>query len=116
MQKIKVKKSNLIEKIKENKEKHKALVEKAKNGYIETMKKELNKLLRTVKQNKIIDLRHLYTFDQPIDKTPEYDTVLQMLEMSVDEEIEISHQEFLNFVEDKWDWTHQMLISNTKYL
>lgn len=116
MEKVKVKKEDLIIKLSENREKHKELVEKAKAGYIKTVERELAKLMEEVKQNKIINLRDLYRFDQPVDKTEEYDTALEMLMMSVEDEIMITHREFQHFVQDKWDWTDQMLTSNTRYI
>jgi len=116
MERIKVEKEKLIMELKENRKKHKSLVEKAKAGYIRTMKKELNRLMNEVEQNKVINLHDLYKFEQPVDKTEEYDTALEMLEMSIENEIVLTRREFQNFVQDKWDWTHQMLTSNTRYL
>lgn len=116
MEKVKVKKNELITKLTENRKKHKELVEKAKTGYIKTIKYQLEKLMEEVKQNKIINLRDLYKYDQPVDKTAEYDTALEMLEMSVEDEITLTHREFQHFVQDKWDWSDQVLASNTRYL
>lgn len=116
MEKVKVYKDELKTKLLNNRDDHKDLVEKAKKGYLKAIKQELNRLLEKVEQGELINLQELYRFDQPVDKTEEYDTALQMLEMSVEDEIVLSRREFQNFVQDKWDWTDKMLFSNTRYI
>ena len=72
--------------------------------------------MKKVNEDKFVNFVLLYELDQPMDKTEEYDRVIEMLKMEVSEVVEISQGEFRNFVQDKWDWTERMLISNTKYL
>jgi hypothetical protein len=39
-----------------------------------------------------------------------------MLELSEDSVVTLNHTEFVNFVEDEWDWTRNFAISNSGYV
>lgn len=55
----------------------------------------------------------------PEDHTDEYDQLLEMLAMSVDDEVELTAQEFAQYVRDDWSWKHQFtrtMRRNSTYL
>ena len=52
---------------------------------------------------------------EPMDMTREYKKVIMMLQMSVDEEIELTNTEVQNYVMDDWSWSAQASASNTAY-
>ena len=52
---------------------------------------------------------------EPHDHTDDYDTVIAMLEMCVDEVVEIDMQEFDNYVRDNWQWKANWSASNALY-
>jgi len=116
MQKILVKKADLLNKLQENKEKHKKFVEEAKKGYILLTKKKLEILLKKVEKNKIVNFNELYGLRQPMDKTKEYDVAIEMLQMDVNDTVELTHEEFLNYVKDQWNWTRDFLTTNLGYV
>jgi len=115
MKEIKVEKEKLLTKLKDNREEHKKLVEKAKIGFKKQVKEKLEELLKKVDQDKKINLHELNEFDQPIDKTEEYDRAIEMLEMSVDKVVVVSQNEFKCFIQDDWSWSREMAFSNMKY-
>lgn len=116
MQKIKVKTEELRVKVIENKKKHEDLVKKATEGYLKAVEEELNKLLANVKEGKFENFQNLYKLQPPIDKIEEYDTALLMLNMSTEDEVELTQDDFMKLVQDKWSWTDQVLSNNTRYI
>ena len=75
----------------------------------------LESLLTQARDNNFDKLNDILNLPRPVDKSEEYDRAIEMLEMSVDIRVTITSQEFRNYVQDKWDWTDQMLHSNTRY-
>jgi len=116
MKQVTVNKKDLLEKLKENRKLHKKLVWEAQEGFKIAAKKKLEQLLEKVNKNEMVDFRKLYELDQPMDQTKEYDRAIEMLEMEVNETVVVTANEFRSFVQDNWDWTDSMLLSNTKYL
>lgn len=110
---IKVKKSELLAKIKENREKHHKIFLEALDGYQKKMIKVLLQMLKEVRKGKRI--QHMINLPLPQDMTQSYDTVIGMLEMSTEEEIKLSSMDFSKFVEDKWEWSRNFLHSNAPY-
>jgi hypothetical protein len=51
-----------------------------------------------------------------MDQTKDYDRVIRMLEMTVDEIITIGAVEFQQYVMDDWTWKEQFTASNSAYL
>lgn len=47
--------------------------------------------------------------------TSEYDRVIKMVQMSEDEVIELTDEEFQRYVEDDWGWRRQWSALNMKY-
>jgi len=116
MQKVKVRTEELRQKVVENKKKHKELVEKSTQGYLKAIEKELKYLLKEVLKEKEVNFRELYRLQPPINKIEEYDTALLMLDMSTEDEVELTQDDFMKLVQDKWSWTDQVFSNNTRYL
>jgi len=55
------------------------------------------------------------TLTEPRNHVKDYDRVITMLEMSVDETITIDAQAFDRYVMDNWDWSRFALATNTAY-
>lgn len=115
MKQITVKKDELLKVLKDNRKEHQNLVWKAQEGFKIAAKEKLEELLEQVKKNKLVEFFTLHELNQPMDKTEDYDRAIQMLEMEVEDEVKVSESEFRCYVQDKWGWTDQMLLSNTKY-
>ena len=113
MQTVKVKKADLLRILKKNRAEHRSIFEEASEAFRKEVIKVLDKRLADAKADKRIRLRIDMT--QPMDQTSEYDQAIAMCEMSVDDEIELSHEDFRNYVLDKWNWRDQFIASNRNY-
>jgi len=111
---IRVRKTELLDKLKANRETHHELYEKAFAGYRKAMQKTLEHKLDAIKRGHSVDpyLRHT----APEDHTDDYTDVIDMLEMDVDMEVELTQSQFRCYVKDDWDWSAQWTTTNTAYL
>lgn len=105
--------SDLLEKLKANREKHTEIIKEAREGYVEEAKKALLAKLRQVKAGKLVALN--FHLSPPEDHTSQYDTVIEMLELCVEKEIELSASDFRRFVQDEWDWSNLFLANTMMY-
>lgn len=113
MDTVKVKKSELLKKLKHNRSEHREIFEEASEAFRKEVIKVLDKRLADARAGKRIKLR--IDLIQPMDQTEEYDQAIAMCEMSVDDEITLSHDNFRNYVLDKWHWREQFITSNERY-
>lgn len=104
----------LLERLKENRKKHSAIVEEAQAGYLVFAIKKANEALAALKEKKMVSLQS-FTLQLPEDYTSAYDTVIQMLEWSTDEVITLGADEFRQLVEDRWDWREGFYARNAFY-
>lgn len=114
---VKVAKEDLIGRIQSNMDKHPAEFEAGLETYSKAVVQELEDWLERARKGKRVTA---YTqLRAPEDHMEDYRQVLDMLKMSVDSEIELTHQEFSQFVRDDWGWKEQFttsLASNTECL
>lgn len=113
MNKIKVNRKSLLEKVKLNRTSHRTTFEEALTGYREQAIKELEASLAEAKAGKRI--KRGLALVEPMDMTREYDRVIVMLEMSVEDELEITQQEVMQYVMDDWAWKHQFETVSAMY-
>jgi hypothetical protein len=97
-----------------NKEEHLKIVKEARVGYIKTAKATLATKLDELSKGKITAL-YFSALKLPLDHTPDYDTVIGMLQMTEEKEIELTGDEYRMFVEDKWEWSQTFFINNSLY-
>jgi len=112
MRDVKVKKLELLSKVKQNREKHIAEYKEAVEGYkeaaLDEIQKGVDKLksqVESLNDGEMIRLAAV-SFHLPVPENHEqdYDQVITMLEMSVDDELTIKSDEFACYVMDNWDW------------
>ena len=113
MKGVTVKKEELLTKLRENREGHRAISLEAQAGYKTAVIEELEKRLADARDGKRVQVH--VRMDAPDDHTEEYDRSIAMLEMSVDDEIEVTAHEFACFVMDDWGWKQDFLLSNSAY-
>ena len=109
---IKVKKDDLIEKIKENKANHIEEYEKAVKAYKLEALEQLEKLTNEVNDGVLGIKLDLVT---PVDNSENYDDILEMFEWEIADEVELSQDEFRQYVQDENDFATQAKFSNTFY-
>tara|TARA_Y100000310_G_C20672285_1_gene810953 strand:- start:1190 stop:1591 length:402 start_codon:yes stop_codon:yes gene_type:complete len=106
-------KEKLLDKLRDNRDKHAAIVKEAQEGYIDKAQQAIKKKLAELKRKNIVSLH--FSLYPPKDHTEAYTTVIKMLEMSTDEHIVLTASEFRQLVEDEWEWTDDFLTSNSNY-
>jgi hypothetical protein len=124
MQKNRIDKTKLIAIVKTNREKHYTEWTQAQRKYQELLARKLDELAALVKTAIFKDesfalhkdiMRPIGEIIEPVNKTEDYDMVLTMLELSVDDVIELEDHEFKSYVMDKWDWSEKAHLSNSRY-
>ena len=112
--KIRVSKAELLVKLKENREIHIAEFEELKTDYLTGLEDRLKKILKSVKSGNFetnirIDLVKPKSFED------EYNEVIGMLEMSIDDTYEIDQDEYRQYVLNKWHWTSSFAATKASY-
>lgn len=99
---VRIDRGTLLERIKENRRKHRDAFLQALDGYHEMLIADLETKISSIRRGKTPDL--IVRLPVPDDHTSEYDAVIQMLEMAADDTIEMSTHDFRAYVLDEWDW------------
>lgn len=113
MQFIRVQRIELLETLRKNRDAHRAIFEKALEQYRIEAVQELEHMLEDARKNKKI--RRSVQLQEPVDQTADYDRVIMMVQMSVDATIELSQQEFSQYVMDDWAWKQQFTSTTLAY-
>lgn len=99
---ITVHREELLAKLRANRKSHQREFKKAMAGYREQAIKTLKRHLKEAEDGQEIKA-HL-SLPKPDDHTEDYDRVIEMVEMSVADTIELTAQEFSQYVRDDWGW------------
>jgi hypothetical protein len=108
-----IKRGDLLEKLRTNRELHAKIVQEAREGYVKSAKVALAHKMEELAAGKIAALT--FSLRTPVDCTQVYDTTIKMLEMNVDDTVVLAADEFRNLVEDQWDWSREFYASNASY-
>lgn len=114
---VNLKRSVLLEKLKENLEIHKKDYEEAIEGYkvklLLDMKNKIEEIEKT-DPNRIQELEYV-PFSPPRSYESSYLDVIEMLEFSVDDVINIDASSFKNYVKNEWAWSNNFKATTTLY-
>lgn len=113
MREVTIEKNALIQRIQENRNGHTAIYEEAIKGYYLAVARWLE-----VQQENLNTGEPFETFfnePRPENHTDDYDNVLDMLNMSVQDRITLSTTEFRQYVRDEWGWKREFLMSSSNY-
>jgi hypothetical protein len=113
MNTVKVKRQDLLTKVRANRDAHRSLFLQAQEGYRKLVIEELDKMLADAKTG--LPIRRSVSLTEPSDHTKDYDRVVAMLEMSVDDTVILDAHDFDQYVMDNWDWSRFALSTNTFY-
>lgn len=113
MKSIKAMKSEVLEKVRENREQHRGIFEEAIVGYRKRMQAELDARIEDLHAGRAID--HYIRLEAPQDHTADYDRVIAMLEMEVDQVVELGETDFACYVMDDWQWRRDFLSNAVSY-
>ena len=105
MDEVNVDRTKLLQILMKNRDSHRAIFERAIEGYRQKVIQHLDYALECARRGeKMITALIL---SKPIDHTPDYDRAIGMLEMSVDENVVIDNGEYRMYVLDEWNWSRQ---------
>lgn len=113
MRAVNIRKEEFIDTVSVNRDAHRALFEKALEGYQRRLVRELQRRIADVKAGRRIE--QYIRLPEPADHTDDYDRILAMAEMSVDDIIELGADDFARFVMDQWDWKQDFVDTATYY-
>lgn len=116
MKQVRVDKANLLKILKENRDEHRSIFLEAQRKFREVAIKALDAQLKHARNGKPFELARLVALSAPEDHTVDYDRSIQMLEMSVDDQITVDEREFQNYVQDIWNWSRDWAVSNMRYV
>ncbi len=114
---VNVSRATLLEKLRENLELHKKEYAEAVADYQARLLADLK--LAAKKVAKIHDVEDLqnFSFNLPYPQNHEDDftQIIEMLEMSVDENIQLDAQSFRAYVKNEWSWRQSFAATSSMY-
>lgn len=113
MRTVRVKRDELLEKVKKNRGEHEKILREAREGYRIALIAALQERIEQAREGK--EISHEFDLEEPCDHRSEYDVAIAKLEWSQDETWELDHREFMCLVMDRWEWRHQFLRANAAY-
>jgi hypothetical protein len=107
-------KAALLEVLRDNRTRHRAVFDKAIEGYRERAIAELDARIQQLKARKgNVDL--YIRLPEPVDHTRDYDRVIRMVEMHQNDTVELDEDAFAAYVEDDWDWKREFVGTTARY-
>ncbi len=106
-------KDQVLEKLRVNRETHKAIVIEARAGYMKAAKTALRSRMRDLGAGKLVSLE--FKLYPPQDYTKVYDMAISMLELHTNATITLDSRQVQNLMHDQWDWSDGFLSSNAAY-
>lgn len=111
--KVTVNTADVLTTIRENAEKHSAIVAEAREGYVKAAEKALAMRLKELRSGKLVNLS--FTLSPPVDQSAVYRTAIRMLELHTGETITLDSDQVRSFVMDEWGWKKNFLLTNSTY-
>jgi hypothetical protein len=104
--------NDLLKVLGENRAKHDAEHKAAKEAYGKKLIEKIEQELVRVKGGK--KFRHI-SLVEPRVHLDEYDRAIKMVEMTTDERIDLTPDDFSKFVMDEWNWKRDFAMLNATY-
>ena len=114
MRTVRINKHEFIAAVETNLDQHRTTFEQALKGYRARMIRELERRIHDLSRGRRID--QYIGLPEPDDHTDDYRRVLTMAEMSVDDVIELTDDEFAMYVMDHWRWKQNFTETTARYL
>lgn len=113
MKEVKIKRDLLLERVQANRKKHRDLFLAAQEGFKKEVIRRLEESLKDAQAGKRFNA--FWQLPEPIDQTADYDRVIEMLIMSIEDTVTLSSQEFDCYVMDNWTWKQNVTVRNMSY-
>ena len=107
-----VRKSVLLEKLRENRTQHVVVYKDALIKYRKKAGERLTSTLKKIESGRKFTLAFA-DIPKPVSYEKEYDKVIGLLEMSVEDETEITSNEYSCYVLDDWTWKNHFFMNST---
>lgn len=109
---VTISKANLIQALKTNKDNHIKDYDEAVDAYVTEVNKQLKELKNKIDSGDLdISLRLI----KPIDNSDKYDEIIQLFEWEINDNVELTKQEFESYVLDKASFAQEARFSNQTY-
>lgn len=115
MRQVVVERLSLLEKVRKNRAKHEQEYNEARDDYKALVIKICQDNIAALTDIGVSDKKIKNIPERPVHYLNEYDRSIQMLVMSVEENITLSSQEFDQLVMDNWAWKNSFLATNSSY-
>jgi len=117
------KKDFLLETLKKNRETHEEVYQESLKGYLEKAMQKIGEVKSGLAEDHArlaegehIELRSIhFGLELPSSHIEVYDTVISMLENTMQDTIELSPDAYRELVLDEWDWQRGFLVKNSAY-
>lgn len=113
MRDIRVRKAELLQRLRENRDAHRAEFLKAQENFRIRVISVLDQMLEEARSGKPI--RTSLGLLSPQDHTADYNNAIEMLDMSVEPDILLDEQSFRWFVRNEWSWHERADFLNKTY-
>lgn len=113
MQRITISKSVLLPIVVENKNKHNEVFNLAVSGYWQKAENILSDKLEKVKNKERIE--NSLGLSYPVSYENDYNRVIRMLELTNEKEIDLSSNEFDQYVRNEWSWKNVFISNSLSY-
>jgi hypothetical protein len=110
---ISASRESMLTTLRENREKHSAIVKEARAGYMAAAREALKGRLEELERGKFATLH--FSLEPPRDHTKVYDTAIRLLELHLEDAITLDAEQVRHLVMDEWDWSRQFIVTNSAY-
>lgn len=108
-----VRKDELLEILRENQARHRAVFEAALEGFRTEAQRQLNLTIDAIRKG---SRRTVYVrLEAPEDHTRDYRRIVRMVEMHQDDTITLSEEDAACYIEDDWAWKRAWLANSGSY-
>lgn len=114
MREVRIDKGQLAKVLHDNRAAHRGVYEKAFDGYTKAAIRFFEKQLALAREGE--RFQPFFQEPMPEDHTADYDTVIEMLNMSEDDVITLTQGEFRQYVKDEWGWKREFLATSANYV
>jgi hypothetical protein len=102
MDSVVVNKSELVLVLYDNMEEHAQQYKEAYEGYLAEALTQAKQLVADIEAG--VEFGHCLSLVAPVNHTSDYESIIRMLGMSVEEQIVLSQHDFTQYVMDNWSW------------
>lgn len=121
LKRVRVERKKVLETLKENRESHLQEYNDAITGWREQIQQMVDSLNGDTEglsddelQSRVLEIKD-EVYDRPQSHVDQYDQYIEMLETSLDDELELTQEQFAKFMRDDWSWKSQFRASSAKY-